>query len=206
MRATMIDMETSMQRHKIRAALIVSLPFAAAAEQMTEVSGYKISYAENGFHVAEVISPVREVTGTPEQITIKAQACAARTLSNSGVAAPSILEGLAGGFRPAEKEATPLIELVDKESGLLVANSVAPYTSGMLSNTARAKVTVQAKDGRFRIVQSDLAKTISSGDSSYHPIVTSWGSGGEPALKALIGKTEKLAECIVAPSGASEDW
>lgn len=187
----------------IAAALV---PLAAIAERKTELDGYSLSYEGDGNRILEIVSPVREIPGTPSEITAKAQACATRSISNSGTSTPTVLEALGGGFKTASKEPVALIELVDKESGLLVVNSVASYTSGMLSSNARAKVTVQAKDGRFRIVQSDLATTRSDGKGDYSPVVSVWGTGWEPALKSLIARTEKLSECMIKPAGAGDDW
>lgn len=194
---------TGMKAMLIAAALF---PLAAMAERKTELDSYTLTYEGDGNQILEIVSPVRELPGTPAEITAKAQACATRSISNSGTSTPTVLEALGGGFKTASKESVPLIELVDKESGLLVANSVASYTSGMLSSNARSKVTVQAKDGRFRIVQSDLATARSDGKGGYSPVISVWGTGWEPALKSLIARTEKLSECMLKPVSAGEDW
>lgn len=187
----------------IAAAIAISSA-PVQADKKTELAGYQISYEGDSDKITELTGAVVEAAGSPAEIIGRAQFCASRFLSTGGASQGTALEILGGNFKSVAKDATALIELVDKENGLLVANTAAAYTSGILSNTARAKLTLQAKEGRFRIIQSDLATAQANGNSNSRPIVAVWGTGWEPAAKALIDKADKLTDCIVKP--AVEEW
>lgn len=171
-----------------------------------ELNGYQLEFDPATSQIGEMVGPVTQVQGTLSDITTRAQACAVRILSNVATSTPSVLMALGGVTNSRNRDGGSLIELIDKENGQLVANSLAAYSKGLVQYTVRAKLSVQAKDGRFRIVQSDLGYTNSTSHNiAYWPIKTVAGSGWNDALEALQARSNKLAACIASEKTVS-DW
>ncbi len=176
-----------------------------AAPPPAEIDGFKLTYDEAGHQILQITSAVRELEGTPAALTSRAQLCAPRSFSTSSTTQASVLEALGGGFAATKKEPVPVIEFSDKESGQLIANSVAPYTAALLTYLARSKITFEAKEGRFRVIQTDMATARADGKADYLPLVAVWGTGWEKATKALNTKVEAFISCIASPPSES-DW
>lgn len=83
---------------------------------------------------------------------------------------------------------------------------VTGFTKMMTNFTARSRMSIQAKDGRFRIVHSDIEQYLEL-TNAWGPIYTYAGAGGKQAKAALEARSAAAAECMTkkatAPGG---DW
>ena len=106
-------------------------------------------------YLQRVESPVYEAEGDHQAITKRALVCVAQTV------------------RPGLTDA-PTVTSSDLDAGVIVANNAFEVTSGLLRVRARTTLTVQAKDGRFRIVHTNIEQYL---DASYGwTKVGTWGT------------------------------
>lgn len=143
-------------------------------------------------YLTEVVSEPVATTGTPAEITARAQACAARTLNS----------GAAGG---------QVILSSDPASGLVVAANALEYRDGMVPWRIRSRLTIEAREGRFRIRHDAIERHNDQafgaqvlGASPWAPVGKWWGSGWQKAETALKGVSDQIAACMQAPPAA--DW
>src|SRR5690606_10435620 len=113
--------------------------------------------------IMKMTSPVYQMEGSPEQIIQRAHGCVARHLTNdevatSGSSAYGYFGAIAGQGHNVNSSVAggSLIELSDPASGLLIATSRVDYRAMLLSHSARSRFTVEAREDRFRIIQSNL--------------------------------------------------
>ena len=82
---------------------------------------------------------------------------------------------------------------VDAAGGRLLADSRAEYRQKG-RRSIRARVTVEAEEGQFRVVFTGLATA--QADVAGHAPLMQGGAGWERALEAVIGIEQPLIDCI----------
>lgn len=139
-----------------------------------------------------VESEVFQTTGDHQAITKRAVTCITQIIRPGFVDAPTITSS-------------------DIESGTIVANNGFTYEFGILGGveqTARSTLTFQAKDGRFRIVHTNIEQFAKGPWTSkgWSPIYVAWGTGGTEAKDALNRISNKVASCVTAAPSANDNW
>lgn len=185
--------------------LACSLPaWAGHDEDDKHLNGYSLSFASPSSRRIEVMtSPLYEAAGTQAEIINRAQACVAKYVSNEpGVSNGVLGIGAKGRHSSSADAEQPVLESADPDNGALLAHSRAQYRHLLLSFEARAKFSVAAQDGRFKIVQSDLAyRQLDTGNDAsqdFSPIQRLAVTGWDGALEALQEVSDNVAECIEA--------
>lgn len=144
-------------------------------------------------YLTSVISEPMPATGSVPEITSRAETCIGRILN----------AGDPGG---------ELIVSSDPVGGAVVARNWIEYRDGLMPWKIRSRVTVEAREGRFRISHSSIerfndqpAGLFVTGASPWVPIGKWWGSGWQKAEDALKAKSAELATCI-QQAPAAESW
>lgn len=125
-----------------------------------------------------------EAQGSASDLTRKGATCIARILKPGFTTAPTIVSS-------------------DIEGGRIVANT-AYEIPGILgvSVRSRAKATLEAKDGRFRITFAEVEEFLDG--MGWMPVRVRKGPHDAPRqVVALNSQGAKIAECVQAPE---EDW
>lgn len=131
-----------------------------------------ITYASET--LSEVISEVYQAEGmTKDQINNKALQCIKSSAGNA-----------AGAVEPA----------IDGDSAYAIVRT--GYTKAMVSFTVRSRITVLAKDGRFKITHTDIDQ-FSDLANSYVPVYKSWGTGWQKAEESLKGWFPTISACLL---------
>jgi hypothetical protein len=191
---------------KIFQATALTLFSGAALAGPSELAGYDLVYGgADGALIDQIKGRPVEAPGTAAEIIGRAQSCAVQSISTGPVTATSVLSALGGGAPAKSAGGGPAIELADPANGQLVARNQVTYTSSMTGRVAQSRLLVEAKDGRFRISQSDISVTLGGGYGS-HPVAVHWGTGWENDVRALIAPADKIAKCISAPPAAGDNW
>ena len=86
------------------------------------------------------------------------------------------------------------VESADVDTGQLVASARVEYRKKG-RRSARARMTVEAGEGNFRVVFTELASTPVDA-ISYAPLIQQDGAGWESALEAIIGIEQPLLDCM----------
>ena len=123
--------------------------------------------------------------GSVREIAARAEACMAR-----GLAA-----GVAGG---------ELIVSRDLEGGVVVARNAMEYRDGLLIWSMRSRVTVEVREGRFRISHENIERFNDQG-GGWSPVGKWWGSGWQKAESALADVSNDLGACITSAQ-SRDDW
>lgn len=80
------------------------------------------------------------------------------------------------------------------------------FSKMLVQFTARSRMSIQAKDGKFRIIHSDIEQFLEI-TNSWRPIYMYAGAGGKQAKAALEARSAAVAECILKkPEPAGGDW
>lgn len=160
-----------------------------------------------------VESPVYDADGTHQQIAGKAQTCAARELrfdaatgkdATAAVISPGIASSSSG---QQQASGGSVLSHVDLEAGVVVANQRAQTGGLMGGDYLQSTVTIEARDGRFRITHTGIARMPK--DSGYmenpgfQPVYIQAFSGSEKVRKQLLAISDELANCIKAQPA---DW
>jgi hypothetical protein len=163
---------------------------------------YTYTRTMNGRTVTEVAGDGMPTSGDTAAIVSRAQACVARNVTNGPVSSSGSLNAATGRSNTTSGGA-PTIELADPAGGQLVANAQVAFTYMFAGRIARARLIVEAKTDKFRVVL--LAPTIlySSKSSDADPVVIASGTGGDQALQALTAVADKVTDCILEPK---KDW
>lgn len=139
-------------------------------------------------YLTSVVSEPFQTTGTATEIAVRAETCAARLL----------YAGVEGG---------ELIVSSSPATGVVVARNSLEYRDNLVPWRIRSRMTVEARDGRFRISHGEIERytdpahgTQLFGGSPWGPIGKWRFSGWQKAEAALIGKTGELAACIHQPA------
>lgn len=197
-------------RRLCTAALCLGLPLVAFAEVKTLKEG-------RNEYLAEVVS---EVYNTPEdsnltspsEIATKGRVCMLKTLKLTAV---KMEDKAAGGLFSGKAQRNiidapaELIIAFDPDNGMVAGNSGIDYRHMMMGSNARSIVTLEAREGRFRITHGSITsiqKNSGTWTNSGFTKVGMWrGGGSKPVVKALERVTNQLAECINEPK-AVDDW
>lgn len=168
---------------------------------------------------AEALGPLQsavyERAGTQREIATAARACALKILRNDAF---QIRDSSRVGFMsPAgatdgDSSTIPGGEVVttfDADGGLVVAQSRITRSTLFGKESVQSTVTIEAKDGRFRITHSSIgsasADTGYAANRGYGPVLVQAMSPHEKVRAALEGVTEKLAACI-RDAPAADNW
>lgn len=138
-------------------------------------------------YLTSVTSEVYRAPGPPRELARRAQQCIAQHLAAGTVEAPVILNS-------------------DLDAGKVVARNAMEY--GALPRwKVRSTFTFEAKEGRFRIIQTNIKRFYDSalGGAGWYGIGKWWGSDWKRAEKVFSEAASKVAQCVVTPA-ASDDW
>ena len=157
------------------------------------------SSAEAAETLQNVTSPVIQAEGSQAALAKRATVC------------------LTKNIRP-EKGGQPVIQASDPESGTVVAAATFTFTRAAIAWTARSTLTVETKDGRFRLVHtalqhrqgsespSGLASFLGTNprNDTWTDVGMWWGAGGETVKREAEALSAKVADCIKA--APKDDW
>jgi hypothetical protein len=174
-----------------------------------------VSPARAAEELGPLQSAVFERPGTPREIATAARACAIKHLRNDAF---QIRDSSRVGFMSppgstaGDANTIPGGEVVttfDPDAGLVVAQSRITRSALFGKESVQSTVTIEAKDGRFRITHSSIgsaaADTGYAANSGYHPVYIQAMSGHAKIRAALEALTEKIAACV-RDAPASDDW
>ena len=142
--------------------------------------------------IEKVETEVFTTSGTAAQITAKGKGCMAEILKNDNI---------------GNSTTQNLFSYTGDDK--LVATARFEYIYLLLRQSLQAKYIFEAKDGRFRITNTDIgykqvktSGTLGWGASvesstSHQPIAKVWGTGYEEAESQLLGMDKKIAECVM---------
>nr|WP_314437616.1 hypothetical protein [uncultured Brevundimonas sp.] len=139
--------------------------------------------AQQREYLTEVVGDAVEANGTAEEITGRARRCIAENLGS----------GVVGGEL-----------IVSDANNVIVARSASTYIDRMVTWQVRSRLTVEAREGRFRITQSGLERfnSMSGGWSG----IGKWrGSGWERAEQAFKATSAAVQACVTQQA-KSDDW
>lgn len=159
----------------------------------------------------ESLNQVYEAAGTATEIAKRAQVCMARHLHNDSVqlndsSTQSILPR--SGLKPAaQSDGGQVLTLADVEGGVLIATHRVPFSSWGMAQVAQSVLTVNTKDGRFKMETTDImAAQLNTGAIANNGFVEyrEKSGGFKAAVKAIGVVQQKLVACIQDTSG--DDW
>lgn len=133
-------------------------------------------------YLTVITSEVYQTPGTPREIATRAQTC--------------ISQNLAPGTTDSQ-----LIINADLDGGTIVARNAISYPDGLMQWQIRSTFTLEARDGRFRIEQTNLERF----NDRWGPIGKWFGSGWKKAEAAFAGPAKAVADCIIA-GPKKGDW
>lgn len=139
-------------------------------------------------YLTTVTSEVYQTQGTPREIATRGSTC--------------ISQHLAPGTTDSQ-----LIISSDLDNGTVVARSVLEFDNdslGLLVAKGRSTFTFEAREGRFRIEQTNLERFF-DGSSGWHPIGKWFGSNWERAQDAFAKSADEVAQCVLSPPD-KKDW
>jgi|GEM_PF-1186744 len=145
-------------------------------------SGFVITTpAHAAEYLTEITSEVYQAEGTSKEIAQRANTC--------------ISQHLAPGTTDAQ-----LIVSSDHDNGVIVARNAVQYPDGMMRWEIRSTFTFEAREGRFRIVQTNLERF----NRRWGPIGKWSGSGWKKAEQAFMGPANEVAQCV--QNAQTENW
>ena len=189
---------------------------AQATEETFNDHTLEIQNDRNVPKIVKLTSPVYQAQGsTAAEIIQKAQSCVAKHLSNdevatSGSSASGFFGAMAGQGHNVNSSIAggALIELSDPANGQLIANSRADYRFMLLANSVKSRFILEAKEGRFRITQTNLESvqknTGNMRNDGYDMMIKRKGTGWDKALTATTDAEKKVVDCIL--SASNESW
>jgi hypothetical protein len=136
-------------------------------------------------YLTEVTSEVYQISGTPREIATRANTC--------------ISQHLAPGTTDSQ-----LIINSDLEGGVIVARNALRYPDGLMQWQVRSTFTFEARDGRFRIAQTNLER-LNDRAGGWGPIGKWTGSGWRRAEQAFSSSASVVARCVMQQP-AADDW
>lgn len=131
-----------------------------------------------------VESEVFQTLGTPQEIATKGKTCLAQLLRG-------------------DSDASPITD-ADIQAGTIIARSQFKYTFNLVSGVLRSTVTFMAKDGRFKITNSNIDRILSGYGAT--PIYKGWGTGWKASEQALIDQNMQIAQCVMKFDQAKSNW
>lgn len=152
------------------------------------VAGGEASAARE--YLAQLESEVIEVpTLTRDQILSKAKLCVVELARNAAASETVLADGAT--------------------EDTLVSIARVGYSSMLIDYSIRSRMTVLAKDGKFKIRQTNIERmqldTGSLANTGYEPVGKWWGNGYEVAQKTLEGYAAEVAACI-KKEPVAETW
>ncbi|MDF7774040.1 hypothetical protein P1X14_02175 [Sphingomonas sp. AOB5] len=133
-------------------------------------------------YLTSVASEVYQTTGTPREIATRASTCISQHLSPGTVDAQLIISS-------------------DLEGGIIVARN-AIEQGGSMRWQLRSRFTFEARDGRFRIEQTELERF---NQGRWGPIGKWPGSQWRGAEDAFKTSADAVARCVMT-SPRRDDW
>lgn len=141
--------------------------------------------AQAAEYLTEVSSEVYQAQGTTNEIAARARTCMSQHLAS----------GVTGG---------ELIISADMEAGIIVANSAIEYGS-LPRWKIRSRFTFEAREGRFRIQQTNLERFNDQFNVGWNAIGKWSGSQWRGAEAAFVASAATVARCV--QTGARrDDW
>lgn len=160
-------------RYLVLAAVLASIP-AAAEEVQFEGHAIEVDASQEARNILRMTGTRYGVRGSAAQIIDKARQCI----------------GSGRGFT---------LESTDPANGKLSANGRFDYRQLWSTHSVRARLTIEADDGHFRLVQSELGHAQGSGaetpDAGYSPI-SQENDDWREALAATIEAETRLVDCM----------
>jgi hypothetical protein len=145
-----------------------------------------VAGAARGEVLERVESPVYEAAGTPQELARKAVVCIGQVVKPGFTTAPTIVAQ-------------------DIEGGRVVANNAFSYVVSIGKRTrqlrGRSTLTFEGKNGRFRIVHTDVQGFIGMAPKSWEPIETPPVGMGNTAESDLQAISARVAACVQATPG-----
>ena len=135
-------------------------------------------------YLTEVNSQVYQTPGTPKEIATRAQTCIAQNL------------------RPGTVDAQQIVSS-DLDNGIIVAQSALEYGSLPVWKI-RSRFTFEAREGRFRIIQTGLERFYDTG-TGWGPIGKWWGSSWKKAEANFVASADVVARCVME-GPKRDDW
>lgn len=141
-------------------------------------------------YLEQLESEVVEVPSmTKDQILSKAKVCVVELARNAAAGETVLADG--------------------STDDTLVSIARVGYSARLISYGARSRLTVLAKDGKFKIRQTNIERmqlsTGSLSNTGYGPVGKWWGNGHEATQKALEGYAAEVAACI-KKEPVAESW
>lgn len=156
-------------RNWVLAGLLVAMP-AVAEDVAFQGHTLEVDAGREARPILGMRGVKYSIPGSPAQIVGKVDYCAAR------------------------QPAAISVESVDAAGGRLLAESRAEYRQKGRRGV-RARMTIEAGEGNFLVVFTDLA-TSPADALTYTPLIQQDGAGWEPALVAMIGVEQALLDCM----------
>lgn len=136
-------------------------------------------------YLTSVTSEVYQTNGTPKEIATRAMTCMSQHLSPGTVDAQLVISS-------------------DLDGGIIVARSALEYGS-LPRWKVRSRFTFEARDGRFRIEQTNLERFSDQFNVGWGPIGKWTGSQWKKAEAAYVASASLVAQCVISGPSRS-DW
>lgn len=174
---------------KFPAALALALAVGSSALAADDT-------ADSSQYLNRIESVVFEATGDHQAIAKRGATCIAQ------IAKPGLVNA-------------PIIVSSDFDAGVIVANnnfkfSIHGFLGVALEETGRTTLTLQAKDGRFRIVHTSIEQFIEYPGSSipsqgWSPVYTAAPNASD--FKTTVDEiSQKIADCVKADPSKDSNW
>lgn len=136
-------------------------------------------------YLTVVTSEVYRASGTQKEIATRASTC--------------ISQYLAAGTTDSQ-----LIVSSDLDGGVIVARSALIFSDKLIQWKFRSTFTFEAREGRFRIEQTNLERFNDLG-GGWGGIGKWWGSNWKKAEQAFQTSATVVAQCVIA-GPKKQDW
>jgi hypothetical protein len=133
-------------------------------------------------YLTSVTSQVYQATGAPKELAQRANTCISQHL------APGTTDSL-------------LIISSDLDNGVVVARNAIRYPDGLMQWEVRSVFTFEAREGRFRIEQTNLERF----NDRWSGIGKWAGSGWKKAEAAFVTSADAVAQCVIS-GPKKDDW
>jgi len=169
----------------------------------------KAENAENGKYLDSVESDVIKLDVSKDEIMNRGGDCISRLVQFDAVSYADNSSLLGYGTSNGQNiQGGPVIVSTDKERGILIANSRLDYTNMLIGFNVQSKITLMAKEGRYKLRHSGIKflqkSTGGSSNNGYGKILKQWGIGWETARDELVNLSNKVSSCMVAK--IDDDW
>lgn len=171
----------------------------------------EVDKRKNLVSLTSEVYKIDEDAPTVGELASTARRCMLSKLTNSEVVTRGSTQFLGAGGPKAQSVVGggELIQVFDEAEGLVVANQSRDYRWLALNQNVRSRMTLEAREGRFRIVHSAIESvsrsTGSTTNRGYAKVSTRRGAGGKPAIRELETATELVAQCVLGTSAETDD-